>query len=115
MYQENVTIGSFLDGCSMIIMEHCGGASGPIWGGAFRAASKAAGEKRELTVKEFAEILQAALQGIQSIGERSFGRGAVVGDKTLVDALAPCVDSWLDSASNEVDVKLPLKRCRSSG
>ncbi|WP_242248170.1 dihydroxyacetone kinase subunit DhaK [Bacillus cereus group sp. BfR-BA-01523] len=103
--QENVTIGSFLDGCSMIIMEHCGGASGPIWGGAFRAASKAAGEKRELTAKEFAEILQAALQGIQSIGERSFGRGAVVGDKTLVDALAPCVDSWLNSASNEEDMK----------
>jgi dihydroxyacetone kinase len=108
--QENVTIGSFLDGCSIIIMEHCGGASGPIWGGAFRAASKAAGEKRELTVKEFAEMLQAALQGIQSIGERSFGRGAVVGDKTLVDALAPCVDSWLDSASNEVDVKTAFEK-----
>lgn len=108
--QENVTIGSFLDGCSMIIMEHCGGASGPIWGGAFRAASKAAGEKRELTVGEFAEMLQAALQGIQSIGERSFGRGAVVGDKTLVDALAPCVDSWLDSASNEVDVKIAFEK-----
>ncbi|GLV65052.1 dihydroxyacetone kinase [Bacillus mycoides] len=108
--QENVTIGSFLDGCSMIIMEHCGGASGPIWGGAFRAASKAAGEKRELTAKEFAEMLQAALNGIQSIGERSFGRGAVVGDKTLVDALAPCVDSWLDSASNGVDVKTAFEK-----
>ncbi|MBJ7946924.1 MULTISPECIES: dihydroxyacetone kinase subunit DhaK [Bacillus cereus group] len=108
--QENVTIGSFLDGCSMIIMEHCGGASGPIWGGAFRAASKAAGEKRELAVKEFAEMLQAALQGIQSIGERSFGRGAVVGDKTLVDALAPCVDSWLASASNEVDMKTAFEK-----
>ena len=108
--QENVTIGSFLDGCSMIIMEHCGGASGPIWGGAFRAASKAASEKRELTVKEFAEMLQAALQGIQSIGERSFGRGAVVGDKTLVDALAPCVDSWLDNASNEVDMKTAFEK-----
>ncbi|PRT08238.1 dihydroxyacetone kinase subunit DhaK [Bacillus wiedmannii] len=108
--QENVTIGSFLDGCSMIIMEHCGGASGPIWGGAFRAASKAAGEKRELTVKEFAEMLQAALQGIQSIGERSFGRGAVVGDKTLVDALAPCVDSWLASASNEEDMKTAFEK-----
>ncbi|MGH0514061.1 dihydroxyacetone kinase subunit DhaK [Bacillus cereus] len=108
--KENVTIGSFLDGCSMIIMEHCGGASGPIWGGAFRAASKAAGEKRELTVGEFAEMLQAALQGIQSIGERSFGRGAVVGDKTLVDALAPCVDSWLDSASNEVGVKTAFEK-----
>ncbi|HDX9630431.1 TPA: dihydroxyacetone kinase subunit DhaK [Bacillus cereus] len=108
--QENVTIGSFLDGCSMIIMEHCGGASGPIWGGAFRAASKAAGEKRELTVKEFAEMLQAALQGIQSIGERSFGRGAVVGDKTLVDALAPCVDSWLASASSEEDMKTAFEK-----
>ncbi|EMI9087219.1 dihydroxyacetone kinase subunit DhaK [Bacillus sp. WC2507] len=108
--QENVTIGSFLDGCSMIIMEHCGGASGPIWGGAFRAASKAAGEKRELTVKEFAEMLQVALQGIQSIGERSFGRGAVVGDKTLVDALAPCVDSWLASASNEEDMKTAFEK-----
>ncbi|OUA03886.1 dihydroxyacetone kinase subunit DhaK [Bacillus thuringiensis] len=108
--QENVTIGSFLDGCSMIIMEHCGGASGPIWGGAFRAASKAAGEKRELTVKEFAEMLQGALQGIQSIGERSFGRGAVVGDKTLVDALAPCVDSWLNSASNEEDMKTAFEK-----
>ncbi|MDA2168464.1 dihydroxyacetone kinase subunit DhaK [Bacillus cereus] len=108
--QENVTIGSFLDSCSMIIMEHCGGASGPIWGGAFRAASKAAGEKRELTVKEFAEMLQAALQGIQSIGERSFGRGAVVGDKTLVDALAPCVDSWLASASNEEDMKTAFEK-----
>ncbi|EOP73900.1 dihydroxyacetone kinase subunit DhaK [Bacillus cereus] len=108
--QDNVTIGSFLDGCSMIIMEHCGGASGPIWGGAFRAASKAAGEKRELTAKEFAEMLQAALQGIQSIGERSFGRGAVVGDKTLVDALAPCVDSWFDSASNGTDVKTAFEK-----
>lgn len=108
--QENVTIESFLDGCSMIIMEHCGGASGPIWGGAFRAASKAAGEKRELTVKEFAEMLQGALQGIQSIGERSFGRGAVVGDKTLVDALAPCVDSWLASASSEEDMKTAFEK-----
>ncbi|QKE06149.1 dihydroxyacetone kinase subunit DhaK [Bacillus cereus] len=108
--QENVTIGSFLDGCSMTIMEHCGGASGPIWGGAFRAASKVAGEKRELTVKEFAEMLQGALQGIQSIGERSFGRGAVVGDKTLVDALAPCVDSWLASASDEVDMKTAFEK-----
>lgn len=39
--QEHLNIGTFLDACSMVIMEHCGGASGPIWGGAFRAAGKA--------------------------------------------------------------------------
>ncbi len=84
----------FLLNCSMIIMEHCGGASGPIWGSAFRAASKAIKGKTTLTVANFAEMLQAAVKGIQTTGERSFGRGAVVGDKTLIDALVPCADSW---------------------
>lgn len=40
----------------------------------------------------------------------SFGRGAVVGDKTLVDALAPCVDSWLASASSEEDMKTAFEK-----
>lgn len=84
----------FLLNCSMIIMEHCGGASGPIWGSAFRAASKSIKGKNTLTVADFADILQAAVKGIQITGERSFGRGAVVGDKTLIDALVPCADSW---------------------
>lgn len=103
--QEHLNIGNFLDACSMIIMEHCGGASGPIWGGAFRAASKAVEEKMELTVGEFAEMLQATLKGIQSVGERSFGRGAEVGDKTLVDAFVPCVNAWLESAAAGTDIK----------
>ncbi|MDH2889015.1 dihydroxyacetone kinase subunit DhaK [Bacillus cytotoxicus] len=108
--QEPFNIGTFLDACSMVIMEHCGGASGPIWGGAFRAASKAAGEETELTVGEMANILEASLKGIQWIGERSFGRGAEVGDKTLVDAFAPCVQSWLDSATNGVDFKTAFEK-----
>lgn len=91
-------IGSFLLECSMVVMEYCGGASGPIWGSAFRAAGKYAQGKEVLTAKEFAEMLQAAAEGIQKTGERSFGRGAVVGDKTLIDALVPCADAWLDCA-----------------
>lgn len=84
----------FLLNSSMIIMEHCGGASGPIWGSAFRAASKTIQGKTTLSVADFADMLQAAVKGIQVTGERSFGRGAVVGDKTLIDALVPCADSW---------------------
>ncbi|KJB86861.1 hypothetical protein AZ66_16440 [Paenibacillus sp. E194] len=98
-------MGSFLHACSLVIMEHCGGASGPIWGSAFRAASKFAGERVELTVSEFAQMMQAVVKGIQDTGERSFGRGAVVGDKTLVDALAPFADAWVQSASEGDDVK----------
>lgn len=91
---EITTIGDFLRECSMIIMEFCGGASGPIWGSAFRSAGKYVGEKDAMTVQEFAGMMQAAVKGIQETGERSFGRGAVVGDKTLIDALVPCADSW---------------------
>ncbi|PFE06349.1 dihydroxyacetone kinase subunit DhaK [Bacillus cereus] len=108
--QEYLNIGIFLDACSMVIMEHCGGASGPIWGGAFRAAGKAIEGKVELTVAEFAEMLEAALKGIQSIGERSFGRGAEVGDKTLVDALVPCVNAWSESAAAGTDFKTAFEK-----
>ncbi|MBO8433739.1 MAG: dihydroxyacetone kinase subunit DhaK [Tyzzerella sp.] len=91
-------IGEFLDACSMVIMEYCGGASGPIWGSAFRSAGKNTVGKTELTIGEFAEMMQSAVKGIQSTGERSFGRGAVVGDKTLIDALVPCADKWTECA-----------------
>lgn len=91
---QSQNISQFLDLCSMVIMEHCGGASGPIWGFAFKSAAKSCENKSTLSISDFAEMLQATVSGIQAIGERSFGRGAVVGDKTLIDALAPCADSW---------------------
>lgn len=94
-------IGEFLDACSLIIMECCGGASGPIWGSAFRAAGKVAKGKQKLTAEEFAVLLQEAVTGIQKTGEYSFGRGAVVGDKTLIDALVPCADVWTENAGNK--------------
>lgn len=102
---DDKSIGGFLHECSLVIMEYCGGASGPIWGSAFRAAGRSAGDKTELNVSEFAELMQAAVEGIQSTGERSFGRGAVVGDKTLIDALVPCADSWTASSAAGDDVK----------
>lgn len=108
--QEPLTIGSFLGACSMVIMEYCGGASGPIWGSAFRAAGKAAGDKAVLTAAEYAEMLQAAVKGIQATGERSFGRGAVVGDKTLIDALVPFTDTFTTSAAAGDDFKLAFEK-----
>lgn len=105
MAHETNTIGEFLGACSMVIMEYCGGASGPIWGSAFRAAGKKTEGKTKLTVSEFADMMQAAVKGIQATGERSFGRGAVVGDKTLIDALVPCADAWTQCAKDNMNVK----------
>ncbi len=52
-----------------------------------------------MSAAEFAEMLGAALKGVQATGERAFGRGAIVGDKTLVDALAPYVECWKKEAA----------------
>lgn len=98
-------IGLFLNECSLVIMENCGGASGPIWGSAFRAAGKSVAGKSSLTAVEFANMMQAVVKGIQATGERSFGRGAVVGDKTLMDALIPCADVWTQEAASGKGIK----------
>lgn len=50
-------------------------------------------------------MLEAAVTGIQKTGKYSFGRGAVVGDKTLIDALVPCVDSWEEQIEQNQDMK----------
>jgi dihydroxyacetone kinase len=100
--KKSGNIGEFLDACAVIIMEYCGGASGPIWGFAFKYAAKAASDAVKVDIQGFAKLIQAAVNGVQETGKRSFGRGAVVGDKTLVDALVPCANSWKESAQKGI-------------
>ena len=80
-------IGAFLKDCGMIITEHCGGASGPIWGSAFRAMGKSAQGKETLNLVDLGDMVQAAIDAVQKRG------GAKLGDKTLLDALIPAVES----------------------
>lgn len=63
-----------------------GGVSGPMWGTAFLRAGATAADK-ELTPELLVECLRAAIAGIMARG------GASLGDKTLLDALAPATDS----------------------
>lgn len=90
-------IGAFLKDTGMVITEFCGGASGPIWGSAFRAAAKSARGKTEITVAEFADMLEAAVAGIQKRGN------AQLGDKTLLDALIPTAVAWREAAEKDQD------------
>jgi dihydroxyacetone kinase len=78
---------AFLKGCAMRILENCGGASGPIWGGAFSAAARSAKGKAALNLGDVAGIAAAAAAAIQKRG------GAKRGDKTLLDALIPACES----------------------
>lgn len=102
---HSANIGDFLMACALVITEYCGGASGPIWGSAFRAAALNIGAKDRIDLKDFAKMMQSAVKGIQKTGERSFGRGAQVGDKTLIDALVPYADALTVAGGLDMNFK----------
>lgn len=93
-------IGTFLKKVGMTITGRIGGTSGPIWGTAFLRAGAATAGKTELTSVETIEVLRAAIEGIKQRGQSDLG------DKTLLDALQPAVDTLeqeLDAGSRAKD------------
>jgi dihydroxyacetone kinase phosphoprotein-dependent L subunit len=85
---DRSSVGSFLIGVGTTLTSTVGGCSGPIWGTAFmRAGLKSKGGatvNRELLVA----MGQSAVEGMVARG------GASLGDKTLLDAVAPAIDAF---------------------
>ena len=84
---DRANIGAFLKKIALVISSRVGGASGPLWGTAFLRAAATAGDKQTLAPSDVIAMLRAAAGGIQQRG------GAVLGDKTLLDALIPATDA----------------------
>ena len=83
--------GKLLTVAGKTLVSTVGGASGPLWGTAFRRAGRALGDREELDGQDLVVALRAALDGVVELG------AAQPGDKTMVDALGPAIDA-LDSA-----------------
>jgi dihydroxyacetone kinase phosphoprotein-dependent L subunit len=77
------TPGAVLTLTGSTLISKVGGASGPLYGTAFRGAGKALGDTADVDLPGLAAALEAALAGVQRLG------AAREGDKTMVDALAP--------------------------
>lgn len=82
---DRTNAGAFLKRTGMVIASRIGGTSGPLWGTAFIRAGAAAGDD-DLTSERIIAMLHAAIDGIKARGQSD------VGDKTLLDALAPLTD-----------------------
>jgi dihydroxyacetone kinase-like protein len=76
------------------LISKVGGASGPLYGTAFRRAGNALGEAAQIDLPGLAAALDAALAAIRKLG------AARDGDKTIVDALAPAVAALGEAAAN---------------
>src|SRR3954452_25632854 len=64
-----------------------GGASGPLWGSALRAAGRSLGDAETFEGDALARALDAAIAAVIDLG------AAAPGDKTMIDALVPARDA----------------------
>ena len=64
-----------------------GGASGPLWGSALRSGGRVLGDATTFDGQQLVEVLAAALASVKDLGT------AALGDKTMVDALEPAVET----------------------
>jgi phosphoenolpyruvate---glycerone phosphotransferase subunit DhaL len=79
-----------------------GGASGPLWGMAFRRAGRSLGKEPEFDGRALADALGAAIEGIRELG------AAAPGDKTMVDALVPAEEALRSELDSGADVEQAL-------
>ena len=79
---------------AIILSKRIGGTSGPIWGTAFLRAGGALTNVTEPTREEVIAALRGAIEGIKQRGNTDLG------DKTLLDALVPAVDTLEEALPN---------------
>lgn len=86
--RDPVDLASGLDLLGNILFAEIGGAMGPLYGSLFMAMAEPARDKTEIDRETFGAMLNAALEAVQALGE------AKVGDKTLIDTLAPACEAY---------------------
>jgi dihydroxyacetone kinase-like protein len=90
------TLGAVLVKTGTTLISTVGGASGPLYGGAFRAVGKAL-DTPTTDTRQFAAALAAGLASIQKLGAAS------PGDKTMIDAYAPALAAFQQQADAGAD------------
>ncbi|MFE7406743.1 dihydroxyacetone kinase subunit DhaL [Isoptericola sp. NPDC057559] len=99
---ERADVGDVLMLVATTLMSKVGGASGPLYGTAFlRAAKRSA--RPSVDGSGVVVLLDAALEGVTSRGK------AQVGEKTMVDALAPAVEAATAAADAGQDPVVVLR------
>jgi len=105
---DRTDIGTFLKKIAVVITSRIGGTSGPIWGTAFLRAGVYATGKTELSAEDTIAMLRAAIEGIKQRGQSDLG------DKTLLDALVPAVDTLEQSLAEGSDGKDSLTQAAAT-
>jgi dihydroxyacetone kinase-like protein len=107
-----VTPGAVLTLTGTTLISKVGGASGPLYGTAFRRAGRALGDAADVDLPGLAVALEDALAGVQQLG------AAREGDKTMVDALAPATAAFskaIAEGASDADALTALVEAAQAG
>lgn len=85
---DATTIDALLKKAGMTLVSTVGGTSGPLYGTLLMKMGMATGSVVELSAEDFGKALRAGLEGLVARGKTELG------DKTMVDALAPALDAY---------------------
>jgi dihydroxyacetone kinase-like protein len=96
--QAEMDIGALLKLVGTTLVSTVGGASGPLYGTAFLRAGIALAGKRELYAADYIALLEAAVEGIKARGK------AQAGEKTMLDALLPALETAKADEAADLDV-----------
>jgi dihydroxyacetone kinase-like protein len=91
-------IGTIFKTVGMTLISTVGGAAGPLYGTFFLQAGMKSTGKMELNLEDWMLALEAAVAGVVMRGK------AELGDKTMVDALSPAVDSLKHSMDDNLSI-----------
>ena len=108
----NIPLAKALKTLGRVLLMEIGGSMGPLYGTFFIEMSKQCEGKEDINAEIFANMLKAAIAGINSLGN------AKVGDKTLIDTLIPAQQAFnlaLEDGKYFIDALQDLKTAAEQG
>lgn len=96
--EAETDIGKVMKTVGMTLISSVGGAAGPLYGTAFLRAAGPGQGKTQLDIETAALMLEAAITGIKERGK------ATRGEKTMLDALEPAYDAFLEGVKDKKSV-----------
>jgi phosphoenolpyruvate---glycerone phosphotransferase subunit DhaL len=101
---EVADVGALLKTVGMTLVSTVGGASGPLYGTLFLQMGTSAAGKSDLSGQDWADALAAGVAGVQRRGK------AELGDKTMLDALIPAVETLRTALADGSSLDEALRR-----
>ena len=86
-WEEKLEISALLNKVGMALLGKVGGSAGPLYGSFFMKMGMPVKGKTEINFNELYEMFKAGIEAIEARGK------AVVGEKTMVDALRPGINA----------------------